>query len=85
MQSVVDRKVVMRRGIVFGRQFTDSEEAELHVHEQPAAQNHAGRTRYVHGISISANNCMRIPPTCLDPAESALVEGKSPCVWDKVT
>jgi hypothetical protein len=72
---------------VFGTQFADSEEAELHIHEQPAAQNHAGRTLYVHGISISANNCMIfvISSTCLDPAKSALVEGKSPCLWNKVT
>jgi hypothetical protein len=85
MRSIVDRNVVMRRMTVFGTQFADSVEAELHIHEQTAEQNHAGRTRYVHGISISANNCMRIPSTCLDPAKSALVEGKSPCLWNKVT
>ena len=70
---------------LFGTQFPDSEEAGLHVHEQPAVQNHAGRTRYVNGISIRANNWTRIPSTCVDPAESALVEGKSPCLWNKVT
>ena len=68
----------LRHRTVFGTQFADSKEAELHIHEQPAAQNHAGRTRYVHGISISANNCMRIPSTCLDPAESAFV-------WREIT
>jgi len=85
MRSVVDRNVVMRRGIVFDTQFAESEDAELHIRDQPAAQNHAGRTRYVLGVAISASNCMRIPSTCLDPAESALVEGKSPYPWNKVT
>jgi hypothetical protein len=73
MRSVLDRNVVKRRRIVFGTQFADSEEAEMHIHEKPAAQNHAGRKLYVHGISIIAYSCMRIPSTCLDPVESALV------------
>jgi len=85
MRSVVDRNVVTQRGIVFGTQFADSEEAERHVPEKSAAQNHAGRTRYVRGISNSASSCLSIPSTCVDPAASALVAGKSPCLCNKVT